>query len=48
MRDDKSTSGDSRATDDDDEPEGKPVTGILLGIGALFLLVVALQIIQRC
>ena len=32
---------------DDDEPEGKPVTGILLGILALFLLVVVLQILQR-
>ncbi|HEY8141395.1 MAG TPA: hypothetical protein VIG06_01945 [Kofleriaceae bacterium] len=33
--------------EDDDEPEGKPVTGILLGILALFLLVVVLQILQR-
>ena len=32
---------------EDDEPEGKPVTGILLGILALFLLVVVLQILQR-
>lgn len=32
---------------DDDEPEGKPVTGILLGILALFLLVVVLQLVQR-
>jgi len=47
MRDDESTSGESRATEDD-EPEGKPATGILLGIGALVLLVMVLQIIQRC
>ena len=46
-RDDKAKSGEIRATEDE-EPEGKPVTGILLGIVGMFLLVIVLQVIQRC
>ncbi len=46
-RDEMAKSGESRATEDE-EPEGKSVTGILLGIVGMFLLVVVLQIIQRC
>ena len=33
---------------EDHEPEGKPVTGLLLGIAGMFLLVISLQIFQRC
>jgi hypothetical protein len=47
-KNERESAGVPERVDDGDEPQGKSVTGILLGILALFMLVMVLQLLQRC
>ena len=47
-KNERESAGLSERIDEGDEPQGKSVTGILLGILGLFMLVMVLQLQQRC